>query len=364
MICIILGTRPEIIKMSPIIRECLKRGIDYFILHTGQHYSYEMDKIFFSELALPPAKYYLDVGSGLHGEQTGKMLIEIEKVLMKEKPDVVLVQGDTNTVVAGALAAAKMGIKVGHVEAGLRSYDRSMPEELNRIVADHISDYLFTPTKKSREILLKEGIPEEKTFVTGNTIVDAVLQNIELSDKELVLSKLELENEHFILLTAHRQENVDDRQRFENIIEGLKLVSQDSGYPIIFPIHPRTRKRLDEFCLWEKIRSIKGIKIIEPTGFLELLVLESCAKLVITDSGGLQEETCILKTPCITIRENTERPETVEAGANLLVGTDPQCMLECSKEIMKRKRNWNNPFGDGKAGKRIVEIILKDLSRP
>lgn len=363
MICIILGTRPEIIKMSPIIRECSRLGTDYFILHTGQHYTYEMDKIFFSELSLPPAKYNLDVGSGTHGEQTGKMLTQIEKVLLNEKPDVVLVEGDTNTVVAGALAASKIGIKVGHVEAGLRSYDRSMPEELNRIVADHLSDYLFAPTQKSMDTLLREGIPQRKIFVTGNTIVDAVIQNIELSDKQSVLDRWKLERKNYILLTAHRQENVDDRKKLNNIIDGLRLISEDSGFRILFPIHPRTRKRLDEFSLWEKINSIEELDIIEPVGFLDILVLESSAKLVITDSGGLQEESCILHTPCITIRENTERPETVEAGANVLVGTDPQRMLEGSRDMMSRSCDWNNPFGDGSAGKRIVEITLEELSR-
>jgi len=362
MICIILGTRPEIIKMSPIIRECNNRNLNYLILHTGQHYTYEMDKLFFSELNLPSAQYNLDVGSGSHGEQTGKMLIQLEKVLIKEKPEVVLVEGDTNTVTAGALAASKLGIKVGHVEAGLRSYDRSMPEELNRIIADHISDYLFAPTQKSKETLLRENIPEKKIYVTGNTIVDAVIQNLKLKDKKSILEKWKLEKENYILLTMHRQENVDNKNKLDNIIDGLRLIYEDSGCPILFPIHPRTKKRLHEFGLWEKINSLEGINIIEPIGFLDLLVLENCAKLVITDSGGLQEESCILQTPCITIRENTERPETIEVGANFLVGTNPERMLEGSRKMMSKHRNWDNPFGDGHAGKRIVEIILDELS--
>ena len=206
MIAIILGTRPEIIKMSPIIRECEKQGLDYFILHTGQHYSYNLDRIFFEDLELPAPKYNLDVGSGTHAEETGKMLIGIEKVLLKEKPDIVLVEGDTNTVLAGALAAAKLHIKVGHVEAGLRSYDRSMPEEINRILADHVSDYLFAPTEKAKENLLREGIEEDKIFVTGNTIVDAVYQNLEIAKRKVnILDKLNLSSREYFLITSHRR---------------------------------------------------------------------------------------------------------------------------------------------------------------
>jgi UDP-N-acetylglucosamine 2-epimerase (non-hydrolysing) len=216
-ISVILGTRPEIIKMSPVIRACERLGLDYFILHTGQHYSYNMDRVFFEQLELPEAKYNLDVGSGSHAEQTGKMLIGIEKLLQKEEPDVVLVEGDTNTVLAGALAAVKLGIPVGHVEAGLRSYDRGMPEEINRVLADHSSDYLFAPTEKSRQILLGEGIAEEKIFVTGNTVVDAVFQNSELcKSKRNVLDDLGLDKGSYVLVTVHRQENVDNEERLRH----------------------------------------------------------------------------------------------------------------------------------------------------
>jgi len=222
-ISIVLGTRPEIIKMSPIIRLCERLALDYFVLHTGQHYSYNMDRVFFEQLELPSAKYNLDVGSGSHAEQTGRMLIAIEKVLQKEEPDVVLVEGDTNTVLAGALATVKLGIQVGHVEAGLRSYDREMPEEINRVLADHSSDYLFAPTEKSKQILLGEGINEEKIFVTGNTIVDAVFQNLGISkSKRNVLNDLGLTSGDYILATVHRQENVDIECRLRGIVGGLK----------------------------------------------------------------------------------------------------------------------------------------------
>jgi UDP-N-acetylglucosamine 2-epimerase (non-hydrolysing) len=212
-ISIILGTRPEIIKMSPVIRECQRLGLDHFILHTGQHYSYNMDRVFFEELRLPEARYNFEVGSGAHGEQTGKMLLGIEKVLKKEKPEAVLVQGDTNTVLAGALAAVKLGIRVGYVEAGLRSYDRSMPEEINRVMADHCSDILFAPTEKCKKTLLGEGIPKSRIHVTGNTIVDAVYQNVELAKEKNTLEELDIIQKGYFLVTAHRQENVDESLR-------------------------------------------------------------------------------------------------------------------------------------------------------
>jgi len=240
-IAIVLGTRPEIIKMSPVIRECTKRAVDYFILHTGQHYTYNLDKVFFEQLELPDAKYNLDVGSGSHGAQTGTILRGIEDVLIQEKPDVVLVEGDTNTVLAGALAATKLHIQVGHVEAGLRSYDRTMPEEINRVLADHCSDYLFAPTEKSKQILLGEGIPTARIVVTGNTVVDAVYQNLSICEgRTNPLHELGLVSGEYFLATAHRQENVDIKARFESILSGLERVAGAFGLPVIYPIHPRS----------------------------------------------------------------------------------------------------------------------------
>ncbi len=353
MIAIILGTRPEIIKMSPIIRECDKKGIEYFILHTGQHYSYEMDKIFFEDLELPSPHYNLDIGSGTHAEQTGKMLIEIEKVLQKEKPDVVLVEGDTNTVLASALAAVKLHIKVGHVEAGLRSYDRSMPEEINRVLTDHVSDYLFAPTEIAKENLLKEGIPEEKIFLTGNTIVDAVNQNLRIAGKrENILNKLNLNTKEYFLVTAHRQENVDNKERLEGILEGLELIHEDFNLPVVYPVHPRTVKRMKEFGL-----TSENIKLIDPAGFFEFLQLESNAKLVLTDSGGVQEETCILRVPCVTLRDNTERPETIDVGSNVLVGTESERILEGVKLMLNKENKLEKTFGDGNSAIRIIEKL-------
>lgn len=357
-LAIILGTRPEIIKMSPIIRECEEKRENYFILHTGQHYSYNLDKLFFNQLNLPKPKYTLDIGSGTHAEQTGKMMIKIEKVLQKEEPEIVLVEGDTNTVLAGALAAYKLYIKVGHVEAGLRSYDRRMPEEINRKLADHCSDFLFAPTEKARQILLSEGIDEKKIFVTGNTIVDAVYQNIEIANRKVdILDKLNLNKNEYFLVTAHREENVDAKNRLKGILKGLELVYKKFNLPIIYPIHPRTEKRIKEFSL----KVPEGVKLINPVGFLEFLQLEANAKLVLTDSGGVQEESCILKIPCVTLRDNTERPETLEVGSNILAGTNPEKIVKCAEFMIQKERNWKNPFGDGRASKRILDILEKYL---
>ncbi|MEA3560012.1 MAG: UDP-N-acetylglucosamine 2-epimerase (non-hydrolyzing) [Candidatus Thermoplasmatota archaeon] len=354
MLSIVLGTRPEIIKMAPVIRYCEESEIPYHILHTGQHYSYSMDRTFFEQLELPNAHFNLDVGSGTHGAQTGKILEGIEKVLMKSNVDEVLVQGDTNTVMAGALAATKLHIKVGHVEAGLRSFDRTMPEEINRIVSDHISDHLFPPTENSKRFLLDEGIDENRIFVCGNTIVDSVMQNLELSkDKVDPLKDLDLQEKGFALVTAHRAENVDDMTRFKNIIAGLRLFKETSELKILYPIHPRARKFLEKFKI-----DTTGIDIVEPVGFLEFLQLESSAKVVLTDSGGVQEETCILRTPCVTLRDNTERPETVDVGSNIIAGTLPDDIERSAVKMMGKNGDWESPFGDGTAGKQIVDICL------
>jgi len=352
-IAIILGTRPEIIKLASVIRELGRKQADFFILHTGQHYSYNLDKVFFERLELPQPRYNLKAGSGSHAEETGKMLVGIEKLLLKESPDIILVEGDTNSVLAGALAAAKLVIKVGHVEAGLRSYDRSMPEEINRLLTDHLSDYLYAPTPKAKEILLGEGIPEQRIFVTGNTVVDAIYQNLKIAgEKGNALDALNLKAKEYFLVTLHRQENVDNRARFAAILEGLDRVATEFETPVVYPIHPRSRKMMAKFGLQSQ-----RLTLAEPVDYLNFLQLESNARLIFTDSGGVQEEACILKVPCITLRDNTERPETVDVGANILAGASPDRMLECLKLMLDRENNWQNPFGDGTAGKKIVELI-------
>lgn len=361
MLAIVLGTRPEIIKMSPIIRSCQKKGVGFFIIHTGQHYSYEMDRVFFEELGLPAPDFNLDVGSGSHGAQTGRIMTGIEKVLTEEKPDVVLVQGDTNTVLAGTLAASKcyvhngssQPVDVGHVEAGLRSFDRSMPEEVNRIVADHLSRYLFAPTENARQHLLHEGIPEEKVFVTGNTIVDAVRENLSVSEKRAdTIKELGLSPNGYFLVTLHRQENVDNKDRLRGILEALTCIHDHYEIPLVFPVHPRTEKMIASFRL-----KLRGFDFIRPIGFLGFLQLESHARLALTDSGGVQEETCILNVPCVTIRDSTERPETVDVGANIVAGVDQAAIIDAADTMLAHSRSWENPFGDGKAGDRIVDIV-------
>ncbi len=281
------------------------------------------------------------------------MLVGIEKVLLGEKPEVVLVEGDTNSVLAAAVAAAKLHIKVGHVEAGLRSYDRSMPEEINRTLTDHCSDYLFAPTEKAKKVLLGEGIAEERIFVTGNTIVDAIYQNIEIArERGNALGTLHLSPGKYFLVTLHRQENVDNPSRFASILEGLDKVAIEFHVLMVYPIHPRSQKMMSKF----KLRP-RNLRLIDPLDYLSFLQLESYAKLILTDSGGVQEEACILGIPCITLRDNTERPETLEIGSNILAGAIAEKILECSKFMLGKENKWRNPFGDGKAGERIVSII-------
>ena len=341
MISVVLGTRPEIVKMAPIIKELKKRDIDYFVIHTGQHYSYNLDKVFFENFDLEKPRYNLEVGSGTHGKQTGEILKRIERVLIDEKPEIVLVEGDTNTVLASALAASKLHIKVGHVEAGLRSFWKWMPEEINRVLTDHISDLLFAPTEIARNNLLNEGI-REGVYIVGNTIVDS-----------LKLKKIEKIEKDFILLTLHREENADDPEKLKSIIKGTEMISEYFDTPVIYPIHPRTKKNLKKFGI--EINE-KFIKLVDPLNYFKFLsYLKSC-KFVLTDSGGVQEEACILKIPCITLRDNTERPETINIGANILAGNNPKKILESAVKMSKANKKWENPYGED-VGKKIVDIV-------
>jgi UDP-N-acetylglucosamine 2-epimerase (non-hydrolysing) len=274
-------------------------------------------------------------------------------VLLDEQPELVLVQGDTNSVLAGAIAASKLDCELGHVEAGLRSFDRTMPEEINRVLADHAADYLFAPTEQAAGYLRKEGVPDEFVHVTGNTIVDAVMGYRDLAaEKSDVLETLGLEANEFCLLTAHRAENVDDRERFESLLDGVARFARESGLDVVYPVHPRADERLAAF----DIAMPEEITPIDSQDFLDFLRLESTATVVCTDSGGVQEETCILGTPCVTLRDNTERPETVEAGANRIVGVDPESVVAGAREALSNPNDWDNPFGDGKSAGRILDI--------
>lgn len=354
-ICIVLGTRPEVIKVSPVLRLLEERGVDHFVIHSNQHYSENMDRIFFEELNLAPPRYNLGVGSAEHGNQTGKMMAAIETIVLTEKPSVLLAQGDTNTVLAGILTGAKQNIPCGHIEAGLRSYDRRMPEEKNRIICDVISDYLFCPTEVQRKILLDEGIDDSKIHVTGNTIVDAVYGARDIVEKRsTVLQRLNLSKGSYVLVTAHRASNTDYPGALEQLVRVIEALSRLADAPVVYPIHPRTASRLKQEGL-----TIRGATLIDPVGYADFLALQMNAKLVVTDSGGVQEETCILGVPCITIRENTERPETITVGANQLVGLDIDLLTRAVPEMLSRPTTWENPFGDGRAAERILEVVCR-----
>ncbi|MBN2518213.1 MAG: UDP-N-acetylglucosamine 2-epimerase (non-hydrolyzing) [Candidatus Altiarchaeota archaeon] len=366
-ICIVLGTRPEIIKLAPLIKYCMKHDLDYTIAHTNQHYSESLDHIFFEELGLEKAKYNLQVGSGAiafledstHGKQTAMMLERIERVFLKEKPDLVIIHGDTNTTLAGALAAAKLRIPLAHIESGLRSYDRDMPEETNRIICDHISDFLFAPTEKEAVILRGEGIGKDRISVVGNTVVDALKQNLSRAgQRHETLDKFRVKEKGYFLVTAHRPKNVDDKKNLANIISTLGELHKKYKLPVIYPMHPRTRRMFDKFNL----KAPLGVVITEPLGYLEFLQLMSHAKLILTDSGGIQEEACVLKVPCVTLRDNTERPETLEVGSNMLAGTDPGRIMKAVESMLAKKPDWSNPFGDGQSAERIMKILMGKLS--
>ena len=353
---IVVGTRPEIIKMAPVIRECQNRQIPYFIIHSNQHYSEEMDAIFFKELNLPKPHYNLGVGSGLHSNQTGNILIKMEPILIDEEPDVVLVQGDTNTVLAGALAASKLGIKVGHIEAGLRSYDRTMPEETNRIMTDHISDYVFAVGPNQTRILLNEGIEQEKIHQVGNTVSDSLFQNLKLSsDTSSILKDLNLTPKEFFLVTAHRASNVDHPENLRELLALFDAMHNRFEQQIVWPIHPRTEAKLKE----HNIKVPNYLKLLPPIGYMDFIQLQKHARLILTDSGGIQEEACLLGVPCITLRENTERPESVEVGANILVGRDAKQAVQAAETWLAADSfSWRNPFGDGHVAESILDILL------
>ena len=355
-LAIVVGTRPEIIKMSAIIRECQTRKIPLVLIHSNQHYSPEMDSVFFKELELPVPHYNLLLEKdGGAASQTGNILVRIEPILEKEKPDFLLVQGDTNTVLGSALAAAKLQIPVGHVEAGLRSYDRGMPEEINRILTDHMSDLLFAVTDIQKDILFKEGIDHSKIKVLGNTVADALLYSVGAAEKKSeILNKLELTKGKFILVTAHRPSNVDTESSLLELISCLKRIDDEFQRTIVWPIHPRTLGRIKSFNL----EMPKNVIITESLGYLDFIQLMKNSEFVITDSGGLQEESCILGVPCITLRENTERPETITVGANVLVGRDADKMISAMKDFNNSSLKWVSPFGDGTTAKKIVDVLV------
>jgi len=347
----IVGARPQFIKCAPLSRE-LRKNHKEVLVHTGQHYDPEMSEIFFRELQIPEPDYHLEVGSGPHGKQTGLILVRVEEVLEREEPDMVLVYGDTNSTLAGALAAAKMHIPVSHVEAGLRSFDRTMPEEINRVLTDHISDLLFCPTETAVKNLANEGITNGVHLV-GDVMVDALHFNRGIAlEKSHILERLGMEEKGYLVVTVHRPANTDNRENMQSIIEALG----EAGKPVIFPMHPRTRKYLQSYGMLDRLPA--NLIITEPLGYLDMLRLMDGAEKILTDSGGIQKEAYLLGVPCITLRENTEWVETVQGGWNVLVGADKGRILEAIREFEPGGPQME-VFGTVGASERIGGVIEK-----
>lgn len=360
----IVGTRPNFIKIAPLIREMKKyRQIEPILVHTGQHYNYEMSQLFFQELKIPKPDYNLGVGSGSHARQTAKIMERLEPVILKEKPDLVLVVGDVNSTLAGALAASKLHILLVHVEAGLRSFDKNMPEEINRKLTDHLSDLLFSTEPQAIKNLINEGISRKKIFYVGNVMIDSLTKLKTKSQKSKVFKTLGLKKRNYIVLTLHRPETVDNKEVFEEVLGALREIPKK--IKIIWPIHPRAKKRLRKFNLLSRTQKMGNLVLIKPLGYIEMLSLNSQAKLVLTDSGGVQEETTVLNVPCLTLRKNTERPITVQKGTNVVVGTDKNKIIKESLKILrgKYKKRKALKFWDGKTSQRIIKILLEKQNK-
>lgn len=357
----IVGARPNFMKIAPIYAEMKRRDSEFLplIVHTGQHYDAAMSDSFFVDLGMPKPDVHLNVGSASHAVQTAKIMMEFEPIVLEHKPDWVLVVGDVNSTIACTLVCSKLGIKVAHVEAGLRSFDRTMPEEINRILTDSISDLLLTPSPDGNENLKKEGIADEKVKLVGNVMIDSLLRNLKIAESSKVRENLGLDEKGYAVLTLHRPSNVDDEKTFSGLLEALLEISEK--LPIIFPAHPRTRGKIEEFGFSEKVEN-SNINLIEPLGYLDFMRLYSGAKLVLTDSGGLQEETTALGIPCLTLRENTERPITIEMGTNILVGTNPEKIKQTAFEVLADESFTKNakipPLWDGKTAERICNELL------
>jgi UDP-N-acetylglucosamine 2-epimerase (non-hydrolysing) len=367
---VVVGARPNFIKVAPLFSAIGSHNIqnktltlEPILVHTGQHYDYEMSQVFFEDLELPKPDIHLGVGSGTHAEQTGKIMVGFEKVLVDKRPDLVIVVGDVNSTLAAALAAVKLHIPIAHVEAGLRSYDKTMPEEINRLLTDHISDYLFTTSKYDDENLKKEGIPPERIFRVGNIMVDSLLHCKDIAARRNTLTRLGLERKGYALLTLHRPSNVDDEQSLTHIFTAVNEIAP--RIPIIFPAHPRTQKSLKEFGLLDKCKSLitsHQLLITSPLGYLDFLNLEMNSRFVITDSGGIQVETTVLGIPCLTVLDSPIWTITHKQGTNTLVGSNGQKLEEEALKILnsKSKSESKSPtFWDGRAAERIVEILTK-----
>ncbi len=355
---LIVGARPNFMKMAPLYRE-LKRYPDEFIIrliHTGQHYDKRMSQFFFDDLGLPKPDEYLEVGSGTHGEQTARIIERYEKVLLRDKPDLVVVAGDVNSTLACALDAVKYHIPVAHLEAGLRSFDRTMPEEINRIMTDCISKWLLTPSSDGDMHLLAEGIPADRIFRVGNIMIDSLVQHRDRAAASNILSEVGVESRQYGLITLHRPSNVDHHEGLEIILSAFEEIAKEID--LVFPIHPRTRKRLDEFGMNSRVEAIKRLKLIEPVGYYDFLRLQMDAKLVLTDSGGVQEETTFFGVPCLTLRPNTERPITITQGTNQLVELRTDAIVNAAREALHGEQGIRNvpELWDGHTAERIVAL--------
>ena len=360
-VAVIVGTRPGIIKFSPIIRTLADMEVPFFIVHTGQHYSYNMDRQFFEELGLPKPRFTNDNArrQTRHGAQTAEMIKAAEMAFIEGKPKAVIVGGDANTNLAGALAARKLGLTLAHLEAGLRSGDWSMPEEHNRVMIDHISEVLLAPTEQARKNLVEDNV-KGRIHVVGNPIVDAVYQNRKIAEtKSTILEDHDLAGTEYFLLTFHREENLYNPAHLQNLAETIENILDKYENRVIFPMHPHTLKRLNEAGLSQRVTENPRLTITEALGYIDFLRLLCSARLVLTDSGGIQEESCILQVPCVTLRENTERPETVRVGANVITGTGFDRVRQGIDTMLAKERTWENPFGDGKTAQRIAAILAE-----
>lgn len=358
-IVLVAGARPNFMKIAPILKVMQEHSddIDPILVHTGQHYDIDMSQTFFKDLNLPTPEINLEVGSGSHAQQTGRIMIEFEKILIQKKPDLVIVVGDVNSTLACAITAKKLGIKVGHVEAGLRSRDMTMPEEINRLCTDVLCDYLFTTDKIASQNLIAEGIDKDRIYFVGNVMIDTLMEHRAVADKCEILRELDLVTKKYVLVTLHRPANVDDPDNLKNIIEALANLSKN--LPVIFPAHPRTRKQIEKLGPLDLFSNSQNFHLLQPLSYIPFLNLMMNARVVLTDSGGIQEETTALGIPCLTMRENTERPITCTQGTNVLVGSDPgkikrQVFEKFSDPIAEASipEKW-----DGHAAKRIVKIL-------
>jgi UDP-N-acetylglucosamine 2-epimerase (non-hydrolysing) len=361
----VVGARPNFMKVAPILAQLRKApGVEQVLVHTGQHYDAKMSDVFFQDLGMPAPDVHLGVGSGSHAQQTAKVMVEIEPVLVRHRPDVVVVAGDVNSTLAVALVASKLGIRIAHVEAGLRSRDWSMPEEVNRILTDRLSDLLFTPSPDGDENLAREGIDPSRVHLVGNVMIDSLRAALPRSRESRIHARLGLAKGGYALATLHRPSNVDEPDALAKVLGALAEVA--GRLPVVFPIHPRTRARLaGDSRLSERAEGRSGLQLVDPLGYLDFLALIADARLVLTDSGGIQEETTALGVPCLTLRENTERPVTVEVGTNTLVGTDPAQIVPQAIAVLEgRGKTGRVPdLWDGRAAERIARILMRSCGR-